>query len=67
MIRKLSLYVILLIASALTKKEIKNLSKLAKKLNLEVLVEIHSEKKIMSCLPITRQCIVSEVSERGRS
>ena len=36
--------VILLIASALTKKEIKNLSKLAKKLNLEVLVEIHCEK-----------------------
>ena len=38
--------VILLIASALTKKEIKNLSKLAKELNLEVLVEIHCEKEL---------------------
>ena len=42
--------VILLIASALTKKEIKNLSKLAKKLNLEVLVEIHSEKELDKAL-----------------
>ena len=38
--------VILLIASALTKKEIKNLSKLAKELSLEVLVEIHCEKEL---------------------
>ena len=42
--------VILLIASALTKKEIKNLSKLAKKLNLEVLVEIHCEKELDKAL-----------------
>ena len=42
--------VILLIASVLTKKEIKNLSKLAKKLNLEVLVEIHCEKELDKAL-----------------
>ena len=42
--------VVLLIASVLSKKEINNFSKLAKELNLEVLVEIHSEGELDKAL-----------------
>ena len=42
--------VVLLIASILSKKEINNLSKLAKELNLEVLVEIHCERELDKAL-----------------
>ena len=38
--------VILLIASVLTREEIKNLSELAQSLNLEVLLEIHNEEEL---------------------
>lgn len=42
--------VVLLIARILTKEEIQNFSSLAKKLGLEVLLEIHSEKELENSL-----------------
>lgn len=42
--------VILLIAACLEKKQITNLSSLAKKIGLEVLIEIHDENELEKCL-----------------
>lgn len=42
--------IILLIASCLTTKEIKRLSKIAKSLDLEVLLEVHSEEELNNSL-----------------
>ena len=42
--------IILLIAACLNETEIKKLSKLAKSIGLEVLIEIHNEKELEKCL-----------------
>ena len=42
--------IILLIAACLSETEIKKLSKLAKSIGLEVLIEIHNEKELEKCL-----------------
>ena len=42
--------IILLIAACLDNTQIKNLSKLAKSIGLEVLIEIHDEKELEKCL-----------------
>ena len=42
--------VVLLIAACLNDNQIKNLSEFAKRLNLEVLVEIHNNQELEKCL-----------------
>jgi indole-3-glycerol phosphate synthase len=42
--------IILLIAAVLSREEIQNLSKIAKQLNLEILLEIHNEKELQKAL-----------------
>lgn len=42
--------VILLIAAVLTRNEIENLSKIAKQLNLEILLEIHNDEELQKAL-----------------